>query len=298
MTATLQEQIRARRAAMEQAAQQEEARREQERQIEQQRKLIDFQARIDTLIPARYRTLFGPIVARVEHHYIHAAFTYEGVEYHLQPYGTAGIELYSVLFGGSNLRLTPTDDAATLLLDYLATVHLDIVQRQQTHAAREAQERAAYETALAEDTRLRGVIDASVAERKALLWQWPAGRELTLYHWRWATAPAMDEDTAEYDEAWATTDRLDRAGWFTTVHGRRFNLGMHRIGAVVEAKTFTSVEQLPRTLRRGVTITLPDIDEEWNAHAEHVLLCARPGAQYLASVGEEPVDTIKALLER
>lgn len=124
-----------------------------------------------------------------------------------------------------------------------------------------------YRPAMALQREREAKIAALLDDARARLWTWPAGREITLYHWCWCRAPGTDEANAEFDGGWTDQSTPDADGFLVfpgeTSHAlprapRHLRLSPDSL-PTVERFTFSSIESLPHRLTDIATIcTLSD----------------------------------------
>lgn len=173
----------------------------------------------------------------------------------------------------------------TLRRGLLVKIGLRRIERQQ-EAVRRAAETAEHE-------RYQAQINEQVRAAQTRLWQWPQGRELTLYHWRWQTG-SVGEYGAEYDSGWSSHDQLND-GWLQLGTGRRLRLINAHL-PVVEQHTFNQVSELPDVLREDVVIHIAGIRQVWinNTRAGYK---GDPGGSIEQDIGIIPVLWVRDLLD-
>lgn len=165
--------------------------------------------------------------------------------------------------------LAPTGDEAIVSVEKLRARLLIAIGRYREVAAEQARQEAEHEAAL--------------NEARERLWRWPAGREVTIYGWRWCIAAGSGDEDAEFDAGWSLQDRLDRDGYvrleIAISRGQRrrrilrLDPAAHKM--VVERITFSSTEMLPHELREIVYLDGDDSEE----------------------VGRQPVAWLRALID-
>lgn len=155
-------------------------------------------------------------------------------------------------------------------------------------------EEAAQQAArAAEHERCQAQLTEEVRAAQAQLWQWPEGRTLTLYHWRW-TISSVGEYGAEYDSGWSSQDQL-HDGWLQLGAGRRLRLTDAHL-PVVEHHTFSHVGELPDVLRETITLHIAGIRQVWinNVRAGYK---ADPDGSLEQDIGIVPALWIRDLLD-
>jgi hypothetical protein len=189
-----------------------------EKRAKQSAELAELRKRIGDLIPNDLQSAFTPLYLDEYGHnaYINTAdgVLPEGVPFWVRSgdhRGGTGLRLSAQHVAGAETFLlygTSDEVRRVAILDVLASVD-ETIRRIAERAAQYAAELAA---AQAEDAAARPVYEAAVQDALAQCWRWPDGVTLTLYRWRWCTAPASDTECAEYEHAWSLHDTL-QDGW-------------------------------------------------------------------------------------
>jgi hypothetical protein len=302
--------IKARRRQMDAEQRQQLAAREFQQATERSARLDRFRDDIERLIPEEVRAQLGELRYEIDINGPFAQFAITGIQYTVRLNGPSALYINPWDRYGHKRQLDAygRGDVRVALIDYLAQVHPELVAEQRERERRRhedaEQRRVLRETEaaiIAEDARCQALIAEQVAAAQAALWQWPEGRTLAVYHWRWATSAAAGGEGADYDDAWASSPELTPDGWLWTLTGRRLNLGLLRPGPVVEERTFSATAQLPDALRRDVRVTITGFDYA-DTYVDGRCLrraCAagEQGAVFRETVGEEPIDIVKLLLE-
>lgn len=178
--------------------------------------------------------------------------------------------MWTALDWGRDWRiLTPTGDEVIASPEKLRAQLLSAIGR--------------YREIVADRAREAAERDRAMNEARERLWRWPAGREVTIYGWRWCIATGAGDEDAEFDAGWSLQDRLDRDGYVQLEATRDRGQRRRRIlrldplahKPIVERITFSSVEMLPHELREVVYLDGGDEEE----------------------VGRQPVEWLRTLID-
>lgn len=105
------------------------------------------------------------------------------------------------------------------------------------------------------------------------LWCWPDGVRVAIYRLTYNIGVNREEDgdpVVEQESGWTSTDQLDAQGYirlepaassWREAEPREIKLSYAIHMPVWERKSVSSVEELPRELRRGITISFPGVVE-------------------------------------
>lgn len=279
-------------------AEEEAQRLRQER--EREARLRALSDAINAVVPPQILAAWGPLT------YIHstsnqalAHVDFDGVRYTLtcdRPLAhgmDVQLTMYAAAYdtAGRHIgRFTPLPlDGVSLadrIISYMADASTAAIAVRH-RAEREAQTEARRE---AEHQRIVPEVERRKAEAAAALWQWPEGKELMLYIWRWCVAPASESGPATFDAAWSACPAL-KDGWLRTLSGSQIRLTPESL-PTTELRVIASVEDLPITFVTSVTIPLPGIDVDGSNR-----YFWRNDAVWYVHVGKEPKDEIKRLLK-
>lgn len=282
--------IAARRA--EAAAAEQEWRASQEGRLAHERaeRWVRFQLWIEaTFSPALLAALHPTFVKRGEHQHPVMRFVYEGVSFDASWQGD------ELLVAATDGRLTGRvgdllhahDDDT--LIKVLAYLHPRYVAADETLA----EQAAAREAALAMHARCQERVRAALAS--AVPWEWPAGRELTIYYWTWG----------EDDDGYSLAGDLDSAG-FVTLAPHRFDaqprqLMLRYVSPIAERLTIGRVADLPAALRVARKIAVSGIENDYSQQDDDgdPLLVERADVALLVETGDQwPVAWVRDALLR
>jgi hypothetical protein len=223
-----------------------------------------------------------------DNHLPSATLTIDGEAWRVRGRGTSGWYVVAPL--GDHFQPAVGDLRQHLLIE----IACERQRRAHRNAERAEQEHQQAEQQ-AEHARCLAQITEAVAAARRHLWQWPEGREVTIYRWSWQVG-ASDYGTPSFDHGWSASDRLDGQG-YVTLHGpRHLRLlpDIHR--PVVERHTFSAVAQLPYELHQSVSVELPDIEWRYTDSGEQRYY-EQPGACLTESIGSTPVAWVQALID-
>lgn len=169
----------------------------------------------------------------------------------------------------------------------------------------EEEQAKAAQRAAAEAMHQRCLARVEAAKAATVPWAWPAGRELTIYHWRWCVAPASPESNAEHDQGYSLQGDLSAMGDIAIYPQRYRKEGrvvMVRY-AVPTAERLTSrrVADLPSDLRAPRTITVRGVRYDYNQHDAdgEALFCEDAESELKIDLGDEwPVAWVREALAR
>lgn len=245
---------------------------------------------------------------------IRAVFTFDDIRYSLwwnpqysqrQPWSIGENDYAGTHFAD--------EDAAAYLLHYLAgerekRAKWEVSRKlNEAREAREAAEKAEQEAARrATHERLAAMVDEKVNEARESLWQWPANvMSITLYYWKWQTGAIHDENGADYDyeDGWATVDRLDRDGYVALLpekysqKTRQIKLDMMAHKPIITRHCVYSVADLDSDLTEKKTIRVDGvyyIDDYYGGPSYFV----ESESGYIErDVGRVPLAWIRALVD-
>lgn len=174
------------------------------------------------------------------------------------------------------------------------------------HAQRAAAEQAkAEQRAAAEQAHERCLARVEESKAATVPWVWPAGRELTIYRWRWCSAPASAECVAEHDGGYSLQGDLTKDGEIAILpqryrmEGRVVMVRYAVPGA--ERLTIRRVADLPSDLRVPRTITLRGMRYDYDQRGAdgEALLCEDAESELKIALGDEwPVAWVREAMAR
>jgi hypothetical protein len=174
-------------------------------------------------------------------------------------------------------------------------------QQRQKELEREQEEQRKLAEADATSAAIEAQIAAAQEQARRELWQWPEGRDITIYRWRWCTAAGAGEYGAEYSSGWSRQWRLDGEGLLrleqeTYADPRVVVLDMQAHKPVVELYTFGSVADLPRELVERVDVRL---EVGWSDHwaDRKTRYMITPGYHTSFDVGIQPVAWVRQVVD-
>lgn len=309
--ASIEAMISAAAAAAEAQGQAERDRREAERRAFQQEQLEQLEAAWNAATSPAFREALEDVELEAlgEHHNPanRVYFLLDGVRWQLSYYASGGQWTLNHPYVGERIDwLEGRKLESTLLLAMAAWRQLRAAQiereRAQAAAAEADEEKrragvAAMEARLAaewaEHQACEGEIAELVAEARAELWRWPAGRELTVYRWKWMIGASRAGEPI-FDTGWSLTDQADARGYVQLQYDRwgspreiRLTPEVHR--PTVERETWAAARS---DFLRPVEIRIEGYvlhDGRWRR---------APGAVTTHEIGRVPLPWIIEALER
>lgn len=103
-------------------------------------------------------------------------------------------------------------------------------------------------------------------------WEWPRYREVEIAHWRWCTAPAVDDGEPEYNHGYSLQHRIYENGKLKLEaerhkpHAARTVVLPATAIPIASITTVSRIEQLPEPLVQHRTVTVPGIREDYTQH--------------------------------
>lgn len=281
------EQLRAARAAKEA----EETERRRQREAVEAEKIAALQAIVDEELPRELQqALHLRIVDPSTDAWTALSIVADG--------GTIPIARYANQSAYWTIRppWVPNAQAERGGLQELILVTIARIRKERAKHEEHARQRAETEAAQqAEHERCEARIAEATINAQRELWQWPEGREITLYHWQWQCG--RNEDGSPYwDDTWATTNRLSDDGELITGSGKRLTIFPLANHPVAEARTFAGVAALPGELKRTERIAVEGIADvsDWGEPARYA---EQAGGVVYVEVGSVPAEWVRALID-
>lgn len=265
-------------------AQEKQDRQAQETRERNERALATLREQWEADVPADVRAQLAPVDFRLcSPGRAVVAFTFDGETWTASPFQPRETDVRGWRFDAPDGKYTQDAEAGKIAAPLITLLARRRRERQQNVAAAEAQAAA--------EARYVAALAAVSWER----WQWPAGREITLFRFTWHMTPASEYGSGT-ESGWAVTDRPDRDGYLRFEpehdiygHGapREIRVATLSPAPMVERRKFTCVADLPPELREPQLVTLePDEDFDQRSIGDH---------QH--RVGVQPLAWVRALVD-
>lgn len=216
-------------------------------------------------------------------------FVFEGVE-------------YRVKVGGQSADLWANDGFIVAFWDESSFVVALAEVHREAREAIDIKARHVAERAAALEMHARCVSKVEAVKAGAPAWVWPAGRELTIYSWRWCIAPGTAEGNAEYDEGFSWQRSLSGSQPLhleqsAGVSRRTLILPPSAIPIAYEIK-IASLKDVPTSLRVPYTINVPGMRHEYGQSDDDgdPQLVEDPKACLIIQIGVQPIEWLREAL--